>query len=76
MASPLTPEGARRAAAADTAAVLAALAKVGGNVGRAAAELGIPRRTFDRRIVALGLREHVSITYPRAGRQPRRPMEP
>lgn len=74
MASPLTAQGAQQAAAADVAAVLAALAKTSGNVGRAAALLGIPRRTLDRRIVTLGLREHLSATYPRAGRQPRRPQ--
>ena len=61
-------------AAADVAAVLAALAKTSGNVGAAADLLGIPRRTLDRRIVTLGLREHLSATYPRAGRQPRRPQ--
>ena len=74
MASPLTAEAAQRAAAADVAAVLAALAKTSGNVGAAADLLGIPRRTLDRRIVTLGLREHLSATYPRAGRQPRKPQ--
>jgi transcriptional regulator of acetoin/glycerol metabolism len=70
MAAPLTAGAAQQAAAADVAAVLATLAKTSGNVRAAAVLLGIPRRTLDRRIVSLGLREHLSATYPRAARQP------
>lgn len=58
--------------AVETDIVLRALAETGGNVRAAAKLLGLPRRTLDRRIVALGLRERVTAAYPRAGRQPRR----
>jgi transcriptional regulator of acetoin/glycerol metabolism len=70
--APLTAAAAQQAAAADVAAVLAALRQTDGNVRAAAELLGIPRRTLDRRIVALGLREYVSAAYPRSARQPRK----
>ena len=71
-AAPLTAAAAQQAAAVDTAAVLAALAATSGNVGAAAAALKIARRTLDRRINALGLRDWLSAAYPRSARQPRR----
>lgn len=72
MPTPLTPEAAQRAAAADVAALLGALTRASGNVSAVAAELGIPRRTIDRRINDLGLREWLTATYPRSKRQPKR----
>ncbi len=53
-----------RADTAEVAALRAALAKAGGNVGAAAEALGIPRRTLDRRIAAAGLREWLAEDYP------------
>lgn len=72
MSAPLTAEAAQQAAAADVAAILAALRKTSGNVGAAAKLLGIPRRTLDKRITRLGLRAELKAAYPRSVRQPRR----
>lgn len=72
MPAPLTAEAVQQAAAADTAAILAALRRTNGNVGAAADLLGIPRRTLDKRIVKLGLREELSAAYPRSVRQSKR----
>jgi DNA-binding NtrC family response regulator len=71
IAPPLTAAAAQQAAAVDTRAVLAALAAASGNVGAAAVTLKIARRTLDRRINALGLRDWLSTAYPRSARQPR-----
>jgi DNA-binding NtrC family response regulator len=43
-----------------------------GNVRAAAKLLGVPRRTLDKRIVKLGLREELRDAHPYAGRQPKR----
>jgi len=71
-AKPLTARAAQQAADADAAAIRAALETASGNVGRAAETLGVQRRTLDRRINALGLRDWLTTTYPRSARQPRR----
>ena len=68
--APLTSEGAAAAVAADTARIRGALDGARGNVRRAALALGVPRRTLDKRIVELGLREWLTGAWPRSGRQP------
>lgn len=57
---PITPEGAAAAAAADTAAIRAALTATGGNIEEAAVTLGVPLRTLHRRIVDLDLRDYAA----------------
>ena len=70
MSAPLTPEGVAAAQKADAVRVRAVLDGVHGNVRAAAVALRVPRRTLDRRIVSLGLREWLTVAWPRAGRQP------
>ncbi len=72
MMRPLTDAAAQQAAAADAAAIRAALEATSGNVQRAAEALSVPRRTLDRRINALGLRRWLTETYSLSVRQPRR----
>ena len=68
---PLTPSANAAANAEDATRIVAALATASGNVGAAAVALGVARRTLDRRINALGLRDWLTVTYPRSARQPR-----
>lgn len=72
MTAPLGPtlRGARERAEVTT--ILGALARTRGNARAAAELLGVQRRTLDRRIVALGLREQITSAYPRSSRQPRK----
>ena len=67
---PLTPEAEEQAASIDAAAIRAAMARAG-NVRAAAALLGVARRTLDKRIVRLGLRDELRKAYPYPGRQPK-----
>ena len=69
MRRPLTPQAEKEAAAIDAAAIRAAMAEAG-NVRAAAKLLGVPRRTLDKRIVKLGLREELRDAHPYAERQP------
>ncbi len=71
MSAPLTPEAALAQAAADVAALLAALPAASGNVAAVARSMQIPKRTLDAKITALGLRAWLVATYPRSKRQPR-----
>lgn len=61
-----------QAKCADEIAIKAALKAFNGNVGAAAKMLEVQRRTLDRRINALGLREWLTTTYPHSMRQPKR----
>jgi DNA-binding NtrC family response regulator len=72
MTRPITATAAQQAAEADAAAIRAALSHASGNVGRAAEALGVARRTLDRRINALGLRDWLTEEYPLRARQPKR----
>lgn len=70
MSRPLTPEAEQQADAVDAAAIREAMAKTRGNVRAAGLLLGVKRRTLDKRIRKLGLRDEFRQAYPYAGRQP------
>lgn len=65
----LTPEAQAAADAADAKRIMRALKTSRGNVGAAAKALDVPRRTLDRRINALGLRDWLTAAFPRGARQ-------
>lgn len=71
MTDPLTVKARKLADDVDRTAILDALVKTSGNVGKAALLLKVARRTLDKRITGLGLRAKVTEIYPRAVRQPR-----
>ncbi len=70
MSAPLTPAAERQAAKVDLDVILGAMAQTNGNVRQAAKLLGVPRRTLDKRIQALGIRQALRVDYPMSGRQP------
>ena len=69
--TPMTDEAKTAAQEIDKTHVRHTLAACHGNVAATADILGVPRRTLDRRINALGLRDWLTTTYP-PGERPAR----